>query len=103
MKNCNAYYISSSVKRFVYDIKETDFTEGMRYYNFKRCPGTAEAKAKYILDNGKTDDLTYEEVMAEGFNIAVNTFLLCSGMLEPQTANLFWARLSLQHSWEKSN
>lgn len=103
MKNCNAYYISSSVKRFVYDIKETDFTEGMRYYNFKRCPGTAEAKAKYILDNGKTDDLTYEEVMAEGFNIAVNTIFYCdSGMLDRNKPTIILVGCPSSIGWEKS-
>lgn len=78
MKNPNAYYISSSSKRMVYDVRESELTNndgGMRYYNFKKCVCTEEIKAQYILDDGRTAELTYEEVMEEGFNIAVNAIL----------------------------
>lgn len=106
MKNPNAYFISPSVKRFTYDIRETELTKGLgglRYYNFKRCPGTAEAKAKYILDNGKTADLTYEEVMAEGFNIAVNTIFDCDcGMLDRNKPTIILVGCPSSIGWEKS-
>lgn len=76
MKNPNAYYISSGVRRLIYDARDTESQKeanGIRYYNFKKCIGTAEAASKFVKDDGTNGNLTYQEVMAEGFNIAVNT------------------------------
>ena len=105
-KNPNAYYISPSLKRFVYDARETEITSdsGLRYYNFKKCVGTDEAKAKYILDNGKTADMTYSDVMAEGFNIAVNTIFKydAARLLDPEKPTIILVGCPSSAGWEKN-
>lgn len=105
-KNPNAYYISPSLKRFVYDARETEITSdsGLRYYNFKKCVGTDEAKAKYILDNGKTADMTYSDVMAEGFNIAVNTIFKSDSarLLDPEKPTIILVGCPSGAGWEKT-
>lgn len=78
MKNPNAYLIGSDVERLIYDSRDTESTKeanGIRYYNFKKCVGTVEAASKFAKDDGTYGNLTYQEIMAEGFNIAINTIL----------------------------
>lgn len=79
MKNPNAYYINineeNKLEKMVYSVNATSNDEkdgGFRYYNFKKCVGTAEAKSNFLLDNGTSSGLTYEDVMAKGFNCLVN-------------------------------
>ena len=75
-KNSNAFYKSSAFQGLIRDINPTSISkEGERYYNFKKCVGTDEARMKYIFDDGSLSDYSYEELMAEGFNIVVNTYL----------------------------
>lgn len=70
----NAYFISPNERRFVLDASEAELTKGdngLRYYNFKRCPGTPESQERFLKDNGEEDTRSYEEVMSECFGIAV--------------------------------
>lgn len=105
-KNPNAYYISPALRRFVYDARETEPTSssGLRYYNFKKCVGTDEAKAKYILDDGKTADMTYLDVMAEGFNIAVNSIFKfdAARLLDPEKPTIILVGCPSSAGWEKN-
>jgi len=82
-KNPNAYWISPKEQRFVYDTAESELTrkEGVRYYNFKRCPGTPESQSQFVRDDGSTAPLNYEQVMARGFNIAIRTLYRCNPLL----------------------
>lgn len=75
-KNPNAYHISAHQRRLVNDARETELSAyggGLRYYNFKKRPGTPEARSEFIKDDGSAASMTYEEVMAAGFGIAVRT------------------------------
>lgn len=101
----NAYYISPNLGRLVYDIRESKLTKGGRcYYNFIRCIGTEEAKAKYLLDDGKTADMTYSDIMAEGFNIAVNTIFKCdmARLLDPKKPTIILVGCPSGTGWEKT-
>ncbi|MDY3917579.1 MAG: hypothetical protein SOZ59_01080 [Candidatus Limivivens sp.] len=44
-----------------------NFQNGKVYYNFKKCPGTNEARTRYRMDNGQSDEYTYEEIMKLAF------------------------------------
>ncbi|MDO5422379.1 MAG: hypothetical protein Q4F41_01470 [Eubacteriales bacterium] len=44
-----------------------NFQNGRAYYNFKKCPGTNEARTKYRRDDGRPDEYTYEEIMRMAF------------------------------------
>ena len=106
IKNPNAYLISPDSGRFVYDSRETALSKdkGLRYYNFKKCAGTDEAKAKYILDDGKIADMTYSDVMAEGFNIAVNTIFKSdtARLLDPKKPTIILVGCPSSAGWEKN-
>lgn len=70
----NAYWISPNEQRFVLDASESELTRGdngLRYYNFKRCPGTPESKERFVKDDREEDARSYEEVMSLGFGVAV--------------------------------
>lgn len=75
-KAVNAYYISPKTERLIPDVQETELNEndgGVRYYNFKRCPGSPEAKSLFRKDDKTTAPLSNQEVMVKGFNVLVNT------------------------------
>ncbi len=104
-KNPNAYYISPTYRTLVVDVRESELTRndgGVRYYNFKKCPGTEEAKNKFRLDDGQTRELTYEEVMAEGFNIAVNRVFQCEtgGLIDRNKPTVILVGCPSSEGWE---
>ena len=43
------------------------FQNGRAYYNFKKCPGTNEARSRYRTEDGTEDAHTYEELMKMAF------------------------------------
>lgn len=43
------------------------FQNGRAYYNFKKCPGTNEARSRYRTEDGTEDTHTYEELMRMAF------------------------------------
>jgi len=74
-KNPNAFYISKSIQQMVYDISDNQLSgkdNGVRYYNFKKCPQDPSAKSKFIKDDGSYAGMTYEEIMVTCFSVLVN-------------------------------
>ena len=55
------------------DVNATGTDKGFRCYNFKHYPGSEEAKAKYVQDDGIEVSFTNEQIMAKGFACVVNT------------------------------
>lgn len=79
LKNANAFYINPNVKpnvtQMIYDVNDNRFTErdgGIRYYNFKKCPGDLDIQSKFVKDDGIFGALTYQEVMVASFSCLVN-------------------------------
>ena len=50
---------------------------GRIYCNFKRCPGQ-EADLKYALDDDKTNDKTYAQLMSHSFACALERLIECN-------------------------
>ena len=103
----NIYYISPALGRLVPGIRETEVMNdvaGGRYQNFIRCIGTEEAETNYILANGTVSDMTYSDVMAESFNIAVNTIFKSDSarLLDPEKPTIILVGCPSGAGWEKT-
>ena len=71
-KNVNAFYISANEVSLVYDATAHQSDEGLRYYNYKKCPQDEAADSKYLFDDGYIGAMTYRELMVTCFNCLVN-------------------------------
>lgn len=55
-----------------------NFQNGRAYYNFKKCPGTNEARSKYRLENGEADCHSNEELMRMAFQEFIRLLFSCN-------------------------
>lgn len=84
-KSPNAYYISDKIIKLIMEVSTKDTNQkdgGARYYNFKYYPGSTEAKAFYIKDDGMPTKLKNEEVMAKGFACVIDRLFECNMILD---------------------
>lgn len=107
LKNPNAHYISPTKEMIIYDAAETEVTQkdkGIRYYNFKKCVGTEEAKCKYVKDDHTVSDLTYEQVMANGFRLVMNAVFRSDAahMLDAEKPTIILVGCPSSAGWEHS-
>lgn len=75
-KNVNAFYHSPTTTELIYDVSNTRLDAGLsgfRYYNYKKCPGDITADSLFQTDDKTTGNMSYRQVMVEGFSCVVNT------------------------------
>lgn len=105
IKNVNAFYISPKETKLIYNVDDNRYMNqdgGIRYYNYKKCPGDEVAGYKYKKDDSVLGELTYREVMVKCFNCLVNVLFESNETLSRKKKTIILVGRPSSAGWESS-